>query len=186
MHTFGGKKLKKKEIIQFCGRKQRNFCLFNYLLYSINVIQCHPKYRADNNVVKNATKCGAKEQRHLQYYNKYYPFLYQQLYWKRLDLLYSLQLPAYTSALEEGVWLLVSIHAYCSFWKCSASVYRCIEGTPHQCLEVENYSTARVYVNCADEFHTLRRRVVRCTYTIFFACTVEKIGPLVFLCYSVL
>ena len=36
------------------------------------------------------------------------------------------------------------------------------------------YSTARVYVNCADEFHTLWRRVVRRVYTIFFARTVEK------------
>ena len=41
-------------------------------------------------------------------------------------------------------------------------------------LFFSHYNTARVFVNCADEFHTLRCRVVRCIYMIFFACTVEK------------
>ena len=51
---------------------------------------------------------------------------------------------------------------------------------------IHRYSTARVYVNCADEFGTLRRRVVRHVYTIFFARTVEKNTRLVCFCCSVL
>ena len=31
-----------------------------------------------------------------------------------------------------------------------------------------------IYINCTDEFHTLRHRVVRCICTIFFVCIVEK------------
>ena len=73
-------KNKKEGNYPILWKETEEFLLFNYLLYSINVIQCQSKHRADNNVVKNATKCGAKEQRHLQYYNKYYPFLYQQQY----------------------------------------------------------------------------------------------------------
>ena len=36
------------------------------------------------------------------------------------------------------------------------------------------YITARVYVNCADEFHTLRRMVVRRVYTIFLRAWSKK------------
>ena len=36
------------------------------------------------------------------------------------------------------------------------------------------YSTARVYVNCADEFHALWRRVVRRVYTIFLRARSKK------------
>ena len=36
------------------------------------------------------------------------------------------------------------------------------------------YSTTRVYVNCADEFHTLLRRVVRRAYTIFLRVRSKK------------
>ena len=36
------------------------------------------------------------------------------------------------------------------------------------------YSTARVYVNCADEFHTLRHRVVRRVYRIFLRARSKK------------
>ena len=32
------------------------------------------------------------------------------------------------------------------------------------------YNTARAYVNFANEFHTLKRRVVRRAYTVFFFC----------------
>ena len=35
----------------------------------------------------------------------------------------------------------------------------------HVLYEAKHYSTARV--NCADEFHTLGRRVIRRVYTIF-------------------
>ena len=43
-----------------------------------------------------------------------------------------------------------------------------------------------IYINCTDEFHTLRHRVVRCICTIFFVCIVEKNVRLMCLCYSVL
>ena len=36
------------------------------------------------------------------------------------------------------------------------------------------YSTARVYVNCADEFHALWRRVVRRVYTFFLRTRSKK------------
>ena len=36
------------------------------------------------------------------------------------------------------------------------------------------YSTSRVYVSCAGEFHTLRRRVVRRVYTIFLHARSKK------------
>ena len=37
-----------------------------------------------------------------------------------------------------------------------------------------SYSTSCVYVNCADQFHTLRRRVVRRAYTIFLRARWKK------------
>ena len=40
---------------------------------------------------------------------------------------------------------------------------------------IHRYSTARVYVNYADEFGTLRRRVVRHVYTIFLRARSKKI-----------
>ena len=45
---------------------------------------------------------------------------------------------------------------------------------PHVLYEAKPYSTARVYVNCADEFHTLGRRVVRRVYTIFLSENSSK------------
>ena len=48
-----------------------------------------------------------------------------------------------------------------------------------------SYSTAHVYVNCADKFHMLRCSVVRLIYTLF-AHMVEKNAPLKCLCYSVI
>ena len=56
------------------------------------------------------------------------------------------------------------------------------------------YSTARVYVNCADEFHTLRHRVVRRVYRIFLRARSKKmrdscafvIHGISFLCISML
>ena len=45
---------------------------------------------------------------------------------------------------------------------------------------------SRPHVNCADEFLTLRRRVVRSVYRIFFMRTVEKNARLMCLCNLVL
>ena len=47
----------------------------------------------------------------------------------------------------------------------------------------KTYSTARVYVNCADEFHALRRSVVRRVCTIFLRTWSKKCAihmPLLF------
>ena len=41
-------------------------------------------------------------------------------------------------------------------------------------LFFSHYNTARVFVNCADEFHTLRCRVVRCIYMIFLHTRSKK------------
>ena len=49
---------------------------------------------------------------------------------------------------------------------------------------IHRYSTARVYVNCADEFGTLRRRVVRHVYTIFCAHGRKKYATRVLLLFS--
>ena len=46
------------------------------------------------------------------------------------------------------------------------------------------YSTARVYVNCADKFNALRRRVVRPVYTIFLRARSKKCAVHVFLLFS--
>ena len=56
---------------------------------------------------------------------------------------------------------------------------------PHQNIGNRNYCTACVYGNCANGFHTLRRRVIRRAYTIFFARTVEINARLMCLCFSV-
>ena len=41
-------------------------------------------------------------------------------------------------------------------------------------LFFSHYNTARIFVNCADEFHTLRCRVVRCVYMIFLHARWKK------------
>ena len=59
---------------------------------------------------------------------------------------------------------------------------------------VTYYRTSRVDVNCADKFHTLRRRVVRRVYTIFLRSRSKKcvihlpllFGAIIFPCISLL
>ena len=47
-------------------------------------------------------------------------------------------------------------------------------------LFFSHYNTARIFVNCADKFHTLRCRVVRCVYMIFLHARWKKNVPLLF------
>ena len=47
-----------------------------------------------------------------------------------------------------------------------------------------SYSTLTLYINCTDEFHTLRHRVVRCICTIFLCAWSKKNVRLMYLCYN--